>query len=96
MSPWRVRNLGEDDLDQVVRIWEESRDTVREPAVSLAEVVSALRGRMPAVVAVVGDRVVGAAVSSVAQERAWVLRLAIARQWRRHGIGSAGVRPAWG
>ncbi|MGY5136020.1 ATP-binding protein [Streptomyces nigrescens] len=89
MSPWRVRNLDEDDLDQVVRIWEESRDTVREPAVSLAEVVSALRGRMPAVVAVVGDRVVGAAVSSVAQERAWVLRLAIARQWRRHGIGSA-------
>ncbi|MEU5242113.1 GNAT family N-acetyltransferase [Streptomyces lydicus] len=37
----------------------------------------------------VGDRIVGAAVSSTAQERAWVLRLAIARQWRGHGIGSA-------
>ncbi|MFF4695348.1 bifunctional GNAT family N-acetyltransferase/ATP-binding protein [Streptomyces chattanoogensis] len=89
MTPWRVRNLDEGDLDQVVRIWEESRDTGVDPAVSLAEVVSALGGDAPAVVAVVGDRVVGAAVSSVAQERAWVLRLAIARQWRRHGIGSA-------
>ncbi len=89
MSPWRVRTLDEDDLDQVVRIWEESRDTTADPAVSLAEVVSALQADMPAVVAVVGKEVVGAAVSSVAQERGWVLRLAIARQWRRHGIGSA-------
>ncbi|AOP51215.1 ATP-binding protein [Streptomyces lydicus] len=89
MSPWRVRDLEEGDLDQVVRIWEESRDTAADPAVSLAEVVSALRARTPAVVAVVGDRIVGAAVSSTAQERAWVLRLAIARQWRGHGIGSA-------
>ncbi|MFE2157653.1 ATP-binding protein [Streptomyces lydicus] len=89
MSPWRVRDLEEGDLDQVVRIWEESRDTAADPAVSLAEVVSALRARTPAVVALVGDRIVGAVVSSTAQERAWVLRLAIARQWRGHGIGSA-------
>ncbi|EST37345.1 hypothetical protein N566_13540 [Streptomycetaceae bacterium MP113-05] len=88
MTPWRVRNLAEDDLDQVVRIWEESRDTPADPAVSLAEMISALRAGVPAVVAVVGDRIVGAAVSSTAQERAWVLRLAIARQWRHHGIGS--------
>ncbi len=89
MTPWRVRNLEEGDLDQVVRIWEESRDTAADPAVSLAEVVGALRASAPAVVAVVGRQVVGAAVSSTAQERAWVLRLAIARQWRHHGIGSA-------
>ncbi|MEU9117338.1 bifunctional GNAT family N-acetyltransferase/ATP-binding protein [Streptomyces sp. NPDC048483] len=89
MSPWRVRSLEEADLDQVVRIWEEARDTTADPAVSLAEVVGALHADAPAVVAVVGDQVVGAVVSSVAQERAWVLRLAIARQWRRHGIGSA-------
>ncbi|MEU5208636.1 GNAT family N-acetyltransferase [Streptomyces sp. NPDC020742] len=89
MSPWRVRSLDEGDLDQVVRLWEESRDTAADPAVSLAEVVSALKARSPAVVAVVGDQIVGAAVSSTLQERAWVLRLAIARQWRRHGIGSA-------
>ncbi|MFB7289050.1 ATP-binding protein [Actinacidiphila glaucinigra] len=89
MTPWRVRDLEEGDLDQVVRIWEESRDTAEDPAVTLAEVVGALRVGAPAVVAMVGDRVVGAAVSSTAQERAWVLRLAIARQWRHHGMGSA-------
>lgn len=89
MSPWRIRELAEGDLDQVVRIWEESRDTAADPAVNLAEVVSALHGDACAVVAVVAEQVVGAAVSSVAQERAWVLRLAIARQWRGHGIGSA-------
>ncbi|MEU1625615.1 GNAT family N-acetyltransferase [Streptomyces sp. NPDC020096] len=89
MTPWRLRDLEEGDLDQVVRIWEESRDTAADPAVSLTEVVSALRVDTPAVVAVVGDQVIGAAVSSTAQERAWVLRLAIARQWRHHGIGSA-------
>ena len=89
MTPWRLRTLEEGDLDQVVRIWEESRDTTADPAVSLAEVVSALRMDDPAVVAVVGGQVVGAAVSATAQERGWVLRLAVAREWRRHGIGSA-------
>ncbi|MFD9127853.1 ATP-binding protein [Kitasatospora sp. NPDC059571] len=89
MKPWRIRDLAEGDLDQVVRIWEESRDTAADPAVSLAEVVGALRADTPAVVATVGARVVGAAVASTAQERAWVLRLAIAREWRHHGMGSA-------
>ncbi|MEU2260729.1 GNAT family N-acetyltransferase [Streptomyces sp. NPDC019645] len=89
MAPWRVRDLEDGDLDQVVRIWEEARDTPSDPAVTLAEVVSAIRTDAPAVVAAVGDRIVGAAVSSTAEERAWVLRLAIAREWRGHGIGSA-------
>ncbi|WP_391858164.1 ATP-binding protein [Streptomyces silvisoli] len=89
MTPWRLRTLEEGDLDQMVRIWEESRNSTSDPAVSLAEVVSALRMGAPAVVAVVGDQVIGAAVSSTAQERGWVLRLAVAREWRRHGIGSA-------
>ncbi|GGU73283.1 hypothetical protein GCM10010211_43930 [Streptomyces albospinus] len=89
MTPWRVRDLEESDLDQVVRIWEESRDTEAEPAVCLAEAVSALHTDAPAIVAVVGDQVVGAVVSVVAQEHAWVLLLAIGRPWRGHGIGSA-------
>lgn len=89
VAPWRIRDLAEGDLDQVVRIWEESRDTAAEPAVSLAEMVTALQAGGPAVVAAVRERVIGAAVAATAQERAWVLRLAIARQWRHHGIGSA-------
>ncbi|MFR9673260.1 ATP-binding protein [Streptomyces sp. TR06-5] len=88
MAPWRIRSLAEDDLDQVVGIWEETRDTAVDPAVSLAELISALRAGAPAVVALVGNQVVGAAVSSTAQEHAWVLRLAVAGQWQHRGIGA--------
>ncbi|GII61328.1 hypothetical protein Skr01_14130 [Sphaerisporangium krabiense] len=88
MAPWHVRDLREDDLDQVVRLLEESRDTAAEPVVTLAEAVGAIRGGMPSVVAAAGARPVGTAVSLVAGDRAWVLRLAIDREWRGHGIGS--------
>ncbi|MGG2464287.1 ATP-binding protein [Streptomyces sp. RGM 3693] len=89
MSPWRVRALEESDLDQVVRIWEEAPDTTVDLAASLAEAVSALHAEAPAVVAVVGDQIIGAAVSLMAQERAWVLRMAVGRPWRGHGVGQA-------
>lgn len=42
MAPWRIRNLEDGDLDQVVRIWEEARDTAADPAATLTEVVSAI------------------------------------------------------
>ncbi|MFE0186528.1 ATP-binding protein [Streptomyces sp. NPDC058989] len=89
MSPWQVRALEESDLDQVVRIWEEAPDTTVDLAVSLAEAVSALHAEAPAVVAVVGDQVIGAAVSLMAQERGWVLRMAVGKPWRGHGVGQA-------
>ncbi|AJC52970.1 MULTISPECIES: bifunctional GNAT family N-acetyltransferase/ATP-binding protein [Streptomyces] len=89
MSPWRVRALEENDLDQVVRIWEEAPDTTVDLAVSLAEAVSALHAEAPAVVAVVGEQVIGAAVSLTTQERAWILRMAVGRPWRGHGVGQA-------
>ncbi|WP_405144830.1 bifunctional GNAT family N-acetyltransferase/ATP-binding protein [Sphaerisporangium sp. NBC_01403] len=88
MAPWHVRDFREDDLDQVVRLLEESRETAAEPVVTLAEAVGAIRGGMPAVVAAVGARLVGTAVSLAAEDRAWVLRLAIDPEWRGHGIGS--------
>ncbi|GAA2692150.1 bifunctional GNAT family N-acetyltransferase/ATP-binding protein [Streptomyces lunalinharesii] len=89
MSPWRVRALEESDLDQVVRIWEEAPDATVDLAASLAEAVSALHAEAPAVVAVVGDQIVGAAVSLVAQERGWILRMAVGLPWRGHGVGQA-------
>ncbi|QHC23786.1 ATP-binding protein [Streptomyces sp. GS7] len=89
MSPWRVRALEEGDLDQVVRIWEEAPDSTGDLAVSLAEAVSALHAEAPAVVAVVGEQVIGAAVSLTTQERAWILRMAVGRAWRGHGVGQA-------
>ncbi|MEU7636779.1 MULTISPECIES: ATP-binding protein [unclassified Streptomyces] len=89
MSPWRVRALEESDLDQVVRIWEEAPDTGVDLAATLGEAVSALHAEAPAVVAVVGDQIIGAAVTLMAQERAWVLRMAVGRPWRGHGVGQA-------
>jgi hypothetical protein len=39
----RVRELHEDDLDQVVRVWEESRSPGQQAVHSLAEVLAAVR-----------------------------------------------------
>jgi hypothetical protein len=43
----------------------------------------------PAVVAVVGDDLVGMAVAQAQDERAWITLVALAGHWRSRGIGSA-------
>jgi ribosomal protein S18 acetylase RimI-like enzyme len=89
VSLWRIRDFHDGDLDKLIRIWDESRTTDEAPLFSVAETVSALRTRNPALVAVVGEDVVGGVVCAVAGERAWVLRIALASAWRNRGIGSA-------
>lgn len=56
---------------------------------AVAEVMAAARGGQPAVVAQIGDEVVGMAVARTDGERAWVLLVALAARWRHRGIGSA-------
>ena len=82
MSTPRVRDFHEDDLDQVVRVWEESRSPERGAVYGLAEVLGALRDGGTAVVAAVGEVVVGAAVARVGGDRGWVVLLALANDWR--------------
>jgi transitional endoplasmic reticulum ATPase len=89
MPGWRVRDFHDDDVDQVVRIWDESRLTDMQPVYGLAEVLAAAREGALAVVAVHRDSVVGAAVARVAADRAWVLLLALAADFRGRGLGSA-------
>src|SRR4051794_17329989 len=89
MSTPRVRDFHEDDLDQVVRIWEESRSLERRAVYGLAEVLGALRDQGAAVVAAVGEVVVGAAAARLGGDRAWVVLLAPANDWRGRGLGSA-------
>src|SRR3954468_24785154 len=89
MSTPRVRDFHEDDLDQVVRVWEESRSLERRPVYGLAEILGALREEGVAVVVAVGEVVVGVAAARVAGDRAWVLLLALADDWRGQGLGSA-------
>lgn len=88
MVGWRVRDFHDDDLDQVVRIWEESRKTGVEPVYGLAEILASIRDEGAAVVVVVGPVVVGACVARVNGDRAWVNLLALADDWRGRGLGS--------
>jgi transitional endoplasmic reticulum ATPase len=85
----RLRDFHADDLDQVVRVWEESRTDGRIAVHGLAEVLAAIRDDGLAVVAVVGEVVVGVAVARVSGDRGWVVLLALANDWRGRGLGSA-------
>jgi transitional endoplasmic reticulum ATPase len=91
MSTPRVRDFHEDDLDHVVRVWEESRSPERRAVYGLAEVLGALRDEGAAVVATAGEVVVGAAAARVAGDRAWVVLLALANDWRGQGLMARGV-----
>jgi GNAT superfamily N-acetyltransferase len=84
----RVRDFHEDDLDQVVRVWEESRTRERRAVYGLAEVLAALRAGGVGVVATVGEVVVGAAAARVGGDRGWIVLLALADDWRGRGLGS--------
>jgi len=89
MAFWRVREFHGDDLDAVIRLWDDPAASDSEPVFTLSELVAAVRADEPAVVATVGDEVVGCAVAEVDKERAWLLRVSLSPQWRQRGIGSA-------
>jgi transitional endoplasmic reticulum ATPase len=90
MPAWRLRDYHDQDLDQAIAVWDQSRggESV-EPVFSVAEVMAAARAGQPAVVAEVGDEVIGMAVAQTQGERAWILLLALAARWRGRGVGSA-------
>ncbi len=90
MVAWRLRDFHDDDLDQAIAVWDQSRSPDEPlPIFSVSEVMAAARSGQPAVVAVVGDELVGMAVARAEGERAWVLLIALASGWRKRGIGSA-------
>jgi transitional endoplasmic reticulum ATPase len=89
MAPWRVRDFHADDLDAAVRLWDNPSASSEAPAFGLSDLIAAVRAHEPAVVAVVGEELVGVAVASIAGDRAWVMRISLAAAWRHRGIGSA-------
>jgi len=89
MTPWRVRDFHADDLDAAVRLWDNPASSSEAPAFGLSDLIAAVRSHEPAVVAVVGDELVGTAVATVGGDRAWVMRISLASAWRNQGIGSA-------
>ena len=89
MAPWRVRDFHFDDLDAAVRLWDTPAASSEAPAFGLSDLIAAVRSHEPAVVAAVGDELVGVTVATVTGDRAWVMRVSLAAAWRHRGIGSA-------
>jgi len=90
MSPWRLREFHDDDLDQAISVWDQSRNPDEpHPVFPVSEVIAAAKAGQPAVVAVVGDQLVGMAVAQQHGERAWISMVALSDRWRNRGIGSA-------
>ncbi|GAA0912954.1 ATP-binding protein [Streptomyces thermoalcalitolerans] len=89
MPVWHLRDYHDDDLDQAVQIWDQSRLIGEDPVFPVSEVMAAARAGQPAVVAMVGDELVGMAVAQAHGKRGWILLIALASRWRERGIGSA-------
>jgi GNAT superfamily N-acetyltransferase len=90
MPTWRLRDFHDDDLDRAIQIWDQDRQADDSaPVFPVSEVMTTARTGGPAVVAVVGDDLVGMAVAHAYGERAWITLVALAGTWRNRGIGSA-------
>lgn len=86
---WHLRDVAPTDLEDLVRLDDVSSTAHQDPAFSMAEVVAAVTDRHPAVVAVSGGRLVGAAAGRLDGDTAWILRLALHPDARGRGLGSA-------
>ncbi|WP_189192619.1 ATP-binding protein [Streptomyces albiflavescens] len=86
---WHLRDYHDDDLDQAIQIWDQSRQADEDPVFPVSEVMAAAKAGQAAVVAVVGDEIVGMAVAQAQGRRGWILLVALASRWRERGIGSA-------
>ncbi|HEY2314929.1 MAG TPA: GNAT family N-acetyltransferase [Streptosporangiaceae bacterium] len=89
MTPWRIRDFHEDDLDAAVRLWDDPAAGTAAPVFGVSDLISAVRAGSPAVVAVNGNVLVGTVVATLSGDRALVMRISLAPGWRQQGIGSA-------
>ena len=88
MAGWRIRDFHPEDVDGILHLWEEIRQSAAEPVYGLSEVLASCE-KDHAVVAMHGDEVVGAAVGRAAHAQGWIVFLATAVAWQGQGIGSA-------
>ena len=82
---FRVRDFHPEDIDAVLRLWEETR-TDSDPVYGLSEVISSCQ-EDHAVVAVQDDRVIGAAVGRAAHAQGWIVFVATQADWQDRGVG---------
>lgn len=83
----RIRDFHTEDIDGILHLWEQVRQMSVEPVYALSEVLASCE-KDHAVVALVGDTVVGAAVGRAAHAQGWIVFLATTPEWQGHGIGS--------
>ncbi|MET0827977.1 MAG: GNAT family N-acetyltransferase, partial [Microbacterium sp.] len=88
MTGWRIRDYHADDVDGILRLWEQMLAVNAEPVYGLSDVLASC-AKDHAVVAVIGDEVVGAAIGRAAHAQGWVVFLATAAHVRGTGIGSS-------
>ena len=89
MAPWRIRDFHDDDLDAAIRLWEDRAAGTAAPVFGLSDPIATVRAGAPAVVAVVGEDLVGSAVATISGAQAGLMRISLAPAWRKRGIGSA-------
>ncbi|OPC79487.1 AAA family ATPase [Embleya scabrispora] len=85
---WLVQDYREEDLAAVVHLIDTTTGLGQESVFSLSECIHALASRQPAVVARRDGAVVGAALATVSEGRAWVMRIAISPGARGLGLTS--------
>ncbi|MFI1367086.1 ATP-binding protein [Streptomyces griseochromogenes] len=89
MPAWHLRDYHEDDLDRAIQIWDQSRQADEDRVFPVSEVMAAAKAGQTAVVAEIGDELVGMAVAQASGRRGWILLVALSSRWRERGIGSA-------
>lgn len=88
MTGWRIRDYHADDVDGILRLWEQMLAVNADPVYGLSDVLASC-AKDHAVVAVVGDEVVGAAIGRAAHAQGWVVFLATAAHVNGTSIGSS-------
>ncbi|EMY35856.1 ATPase central domain-containing protein [Arthrobacter crystallopoietes BAB-32] len=88
MTHWRIRDFHSTDLDGILHLWESLKGDSVEPVYALSEVMASCE-KDHAVVAVIGEQVVGAAVGRAAHDQGWIVFLATLPEFRGRGIGTA-------
>lgn len=90
----RVRDATEADVDAIVGLWDDAGMLAYTPRPQ--EELERLRGHDPELVLVAesDDGVIGAILAPFDGRRGWLMRLAVAPEARRTGVGRALVREA--
>ena len=88
MTTWQIRDFHENDIEKVVRLYDDTRNLPDSAPLNLVDLVMSLRSGEPAVVAMARHDVIGFAVADLRGDRATLSGLRIHPQWRGQGIGS--------